>query len=103
MDWLHQYKEKYIDTGSIKPLSDTMIALFFFSYAVAWPQVSNRGRLGCMVYYTIAQYAMLTVPHAHAGVQAHEAGGAGEVGGQGGALISMFGGQCRCFQLFRLT
>jgi hypothetical protein len=41
MDWLHQYKEKYIDTGSIKPLSDTMIALFFFSYAVAWPQVGH--------------------------------------------------------------
>lgn len=39
MDWLHQYKEKYIDTGSIKPLTDTITALFFFSYAVAWPQV----------------------------------------------------------------
>ncbi|CAL8464254.1 g3789 [Coccomyxa elongata] len=37
-NFLHQYKEKYIDTGSIKPLTDTMIGLFFFSYAVAWPQ-----------------------------------------------------------------
>ena len=40
-DFLHQYKEKYIDTGSIKPLTDTMIGLFFFSYAVAWPQVRS--------------------------------------------------------------
>ena len=47
MDWLHQYKEKYIDTGSAKPLSDTMIAMFFFSYAVAWPQVSLRGGHSC--------------------------------------------------------
>ena len=37
--FLHSYKEKYIDTGSIKPLTDTMIGLFFLSYAVAWPQV----------------------------------------------------------------
>ncbi|CAL5227007.1 g9898 [Coccomyxa viridis] len=36
--FLHSYKEKYIDTGSIKPLTDTMIGLFFLSYAVAWPQ-----------------------------------------------------------------
>ena len=41
MDWLHQYKEKHIDTGSIKPLTDTIVALFFFSYAVAWPQVQT--------------------------------------------------------------
>lgn len=40
-DFLHTYKEKYIDTGSIKPLTDVMIGLFFFSYAVAWPQVSH--------------------------------------------------------------
>ena len=40
-DFLHKYKEKYIDTGSIKPLTDTMIGLFFFSYAVAWPQVRH--------------------------------------------------------------
>ena len=39
-NFLHGYKEKYIDTGSIKPLTDTMIGLFFFSYLVAWPQVS---------------------------------------------------------------
>lgn len=44
-DFLHKYKEKYIDTGSIKPLTDTMIGLFFFSYAVAWPQVRH---LPCM-------------------------------------------------------
>ena len=40
-NFLHNYKEKYIDTGSIKPLTDTMIGLFFFSYLVAWPQVSK--------------------------------------------------------------
>ena len=39
-NFLHGYKEKYIDTGSIKPLTDTMLGLFFLSYAVAWPQVS---------------------------------------------------------------
>lgn len=39
--FLHSYKEKYIDTGSIKPLTDTMIGLFFLSYAVAWPQVES--------------------------------------------------------------
>jgi hypothetical protein len=38
-NFLHGYKEKYIDTGSIKPLTDTMLGLFFLSYAVAWPQV----------------------------------------------------------------
>jgi hypothetical protein len=40
VNFLDEYKTKYIDTGSAKPLTDVMIGLFFFSYAVAWPQVS---------------------------------------------------------------
>lgn len=43
---MDEYKKKYIDTGSLKPLTDVMIGLFFFSYAVAWPQVrSNHPRI----------------------------------------------------------
>eukprot|EP00884_Botryococcus_braunii_P000039 jgi/Botrbrau1/10035/Bobra.0012s0122.1 len=35
---LTSYKEKYIDTGSPKPLFDVIIGLFIFSYIQAWPQ-----------------------------------------------------------------
>jgi hypothetical protein len=34
-----EYKRKYIDTGSPRPLYDVLIYGFFFSYLVAWPQV----------------------------------------------------------------
>lgn len=40
--WKDDYKQKYIDTGSIKPLFDVMIYGFFLSYAISWP---NVGRL----------------------------------------------------------
>ncbi|KAK9823319.1 hypothetical protein WJX72_001893 [[Myrmecia] bisecta] len=36
--FLNEYKKKHIDTGSVKPLFDTMVGLFFLSYAIAWPQ-----------------------------------------------------------------
>lgn len=39
MNFLHQYKEKYIDTGSVKPLFDTMAILFVSSYIIAYPHV----------------------------------------------------------------
>jgi hypothetical protein len=34
-----EYKRKYIDTGSPRPLYDVLIYGFFFSYLIAWPQV----------------------------------------------------------------
>ena len=37
--WRDAYKEKYIDTGSPKPLIDLSIAVFFLSYAISWPNV----------------------------------------------------------------
>ena len=37
-NWFQNYKAKYIDTGSPKPLWDTMAGLFVLSYALAWPQ-----------------------------------------------------------------
>ena len=36
-----EYKRKYIDTGSPRPLYDVLIYGFFFSYLVAWPQVRH--------------------------------------------------------------
>lgn len=35
--WLYNYNEKYIQTGSIRPLTDVMISVGFLSYAVGWP------------------------------------------------------------------
>ena len=37
--WLQNYKTKYIDTGSPKPLTDVLIYGFFLSYAISWPNV----------------------------------------------------------------
>jgi hypothetical protein len=34
---LHNYNEKYIQTGSIKPLNDVMISAGILSYFVGWP------------------------------------------------------------------
>lgn len=41
------YKRKYIDTGSPRPLYDVLIYGFFFSYLVAWPQVRTFMRARC--------------------------------------------------------
>lgn len=35
--WLYKYNEKYIQTGSIRPLTDVMLSVGFLSYAVGWP------------------------------------------------------------------
>lgn len=35
--WLYKYNEKYIQTGSIRPLMDVMLSVGLLSYAVAWP------------------------------------------------------------------
>nr|PNR27471.1 hypothetical protein PHYPA_029623 [Physcomitrium patens] len=35
--WLYKYNEKYIQTGSIRPLMDVMLSVGFLSYAIAWP------------------------------------------------------------------
>jgi hypothetical protein len=40
-----EYKRKYIDTGSPRPLFDVLVYGFFFSYAVAWPQVRPAAHL----------------------------------------------------------
>ncbi|KAI7840100.1 hypothetical protein COHA_006141 [Chlorella ohadii] len=38
MNWLHDYKIKFIDTGSPKPLLDVITYGFVFSYALSWPR-----------------------------------------------------------------
>lgn len=43
--WLDNYRQKYIDTGSVKPLNDTMILVFALSYALAWPTEIKHMRL----------------------------------------------------------
>lgn len=35
--FLNNYNEKYIKTGSIKPLNDVLISVFVLSYAIGWP------------------------------------------------------------------
>lgn len=35
--FVSNYNEKYVKTGSIRPLNDVMISVFFLSYAVGWP------------------------------------------------------------------
>lgn len=35
--FVSHYNEKYVKTGSIRPLNDVMISVFFLSYAVGWP------------------------------------------------------------------
>lgn len=35
--WLYKYNEKYIQTGSIKPLHDVMLSVGILGYAIAWP------------------------------------------------------------------
>ncbi len=35
--FVYNYNEKYVKTGSIRPLNDVMISVFFLSYAVGWP------------------------------------------------------------------
>lgn len=35
--WLYKYNEKYVQTGSIRPLTDVMLSVGFLSYAIAWP------------------------------------------------------------------
>lgn len=35
--WLYKYNEKYVQTGSIRPLTDVMLSIGFLSYAIAWP------------------------------------------------------------------
>lgn len=34
---LYKYNEKYVQTGSIRPLTDVMLAVGGLSYAIAWP------------------------------------------------------------------
>jgi hypothetical protein len=36
-NFLYQYNEKYVQTGSLKPLNDVLIEVFFLSYSVGWP------------------------------------------------------------------
>jgi hypothetical protein len=36
---LNTYRDKYIDTGSSKPLWDVIGGIFIGSYIIAWPQV----------------------------------------------------------------
>lgn len=36
-NFLYKYNEKYIQTGSIRPLNDVMISIGILSYAVGWP------------------------------------------------------------------
>jgi hypothetical protein len=36
-NFLYNYNQKYIQTGSIRPLNDVMIGVFFLGYAVGWP------------------------------------------------------------------
>jgi hypothetical protein len=36
-NFLYNYNEKYIQTGSMKPLTDVLITVFFIGYAVGWP------------------------------------------------------------------
>jgi hypothetical protein len=35
--WRDRYKQKYIDTGSIQPLYDALLAIGLLSYAISWP------------------------------------------------------------------
>jgi hypothetical protein len=35
--WLEKYNEKYIQTGSIRPLNDVMISVGILAYFVGWP------------------------------------------------------------------
>eukprot|EP00243_Klebsormidium_subtile_P005238 TRINITY_DN2073_c0_g2_i1.p1 TRINITY_DN2073_c0_g2~~TRINITY_DN2073_c0_g2_i1.p1 ORF type:complete len:102 (-),score=14.86 TRINITY_DN2073_c0_g2_i1:273-578(-) len=35
--WVENYRLKYIETDSIKPLNDVLIYGFIISYALAWP------------------------------------------------------------------
>jgi hypothetical protein len=35
--WRDRYKHKYIDTGSIQPLYDALLAIGLLSYAMSWP------------------------------------------------------------------
>lgn len=36
--WVADYKAKYIDTGSAKPLLDVAVGGFIIGYVVGWPQ-----------------------------------------------------------------
>lgn len=35
--FLNSYNEKYIQTGSVRPLNDVLIYVFILSYGVGWP------------------------------------------------------------------
>lgn len=35
--FMHSYNEKYIQTGSIRPLNDVLIYVFILAYGVGWP------------------------------------------------------------------
>lgn len=35
--FLNNYNEKYVKTGSVRPLNDVLISIFFLSYAIGWP------------------------------------------------------------------
>ena len=35
--FLNNYNEQYIKTGSIRPINDVLISIFFLSYAIGWP------------------------------------------------------------------
>ena len=35
--FLNGYNEKYIKTGSVKPLNDVLIYVFILAYGVGWP------------------------------------------------------------------
>ena len=42
--WLYKYNEKYVQTGSIRPLTDVMLSIGFLSYATAWPTETRHLR-----------------------------------------------------------
>ena len=35
-NFFNNYNEQYIKTGSIRPLNDALISIFFLSYAIGW-------------------------------------------------------------------
>ncbi|GBG90495.1 hypothetical protein CBR_g50842 [Chara braunii] len=38
LTFLQRYQEKYIKTGSIRPLNDVLISVGILGYAVSWPK-----------------------------------------------------------------
>ena len=42
--WLYKYNEKFVQTSSIRPLTNVMLSIGFLSYATVWPTETRHLR-----------------------------------------------------------